>query len=133
MSKSNKKITNFSQLFNRLENIKEKLFLTWDGLAEKMECDRSLFFQVKGGNCGLSLKNLRKLQELERAAGIEIQSALQQSLVQQGLIQPRNDAEQKQFNAAILQKIAAIEAACADLKKLVSPAVIVDIEPVNPP
>ena len=70
MIMSNKKFTNFSQLFNRLETIKEKLFLTWDGLAEKMECDRSLFFQVKGGNCGLSGKNLKKLQDLEWSAGI---------------------------------------------------------------
>ena len=133
MSESNKKLTNFSQLFDRLENIKGKLFLTWDGMAERMECDRSLFFQVKRGNCGFSLKNLQKLQELERAAGIEIQSPLQKKMVEQGLLKPRNDEEQKQLNAAILEKISAIEAACADLKKLISPPVAVQIEPINPP
>lgn len=131
MSESNKKLTNFSQLFNRLENIKRKLFLTWDGLAEKMECDRSLFFQVKRGNCGFSLKNLAKLQELERSAGIVIPSVFEQTLLEKGLMRPRSEEEQRVFDKAIMKQVAIIETACAELKSMVSGTFVEEKYPIK--
>ena len=61
----------FSQLFFRLEKLRVELDATWDQLAEKMGVSRSLFFQVKRGNCGFSARNMAKLLNLEREAGIE--------------------------------------------------------------
>lgn len=35
-----------------------------------MDANRSLFFQVKRGNCGLGKGKLRRLEELEKEAGL---------------------------------------------------------------
>ena len=60
----------FSQLFSRIEKVRLVLDLKWDELAERMDCNRSLFFQVKRGNCGFSDRNMARFEKLETEAGI---------------------------------------------------------------
>jgi transcriptional regulator with XRE-family HTH domain len=61
-----------SSLFARIEALRLKLDLKWEELAERMDVHRSLFFQVKRGNCGFSARNLLKLETLEKEVGIAV-------------------------------------------------------------
>jgi hypothetical protein len=64
----------FSHLFKRIERLRITMDLKWEELAVRMDVSPSLFFQVKRGNCGLSPRNLHKLETLEKEVGFHVEN-----------------------------------------------------------
>ena len=59
-------------IFGRLERLRVVKQLSWDGLAVLLGVNRSFFFHIKAGRTRFSAKALYRLEQAERAAGIEV-------------------------------------------------------------
>lgn len=66
------KSENFVNIFERVENVRIRLNLTWDEMAKKLGVDRSFFFHLKAGRRGFSSKVIYKLEQAESEAGIYV-------------------------------------------------------------
>ena len=64
-----------SPTFERLEKLRIITGKTWEQIAEQLNVDKSMLFHVKAGKRNLSSKSLFRLEEAERAAGIQPQVA----------------------------------------------------------
>lgn len=63
-------------MHNRLETLRQALRLQWGELAARLNLSRSMLDQVRRDRRKLSIKAIRRLEEAERDAGIEVASCL---------------------------------------------------------
>ena len=105
--------------------------MTWEDLGKELELSRSMLHYIRSGERQLSGRSLHRLCDAERAAGIETDSLIEKKLVLSGLMLPQTPAEQEILQTIILEKVAAIELACSELRSILTRQIKVEITPLS--
>ena len=121
-------MTQSATIPQRLDALKDKLGVSWKDVAEELNLSVSMLMQIKSGERKLGANSLFRLCEVERSAGMDPGSVLKENLIRHGLLLPRDEKERSLFTRSMIDRLDAIESACADLRKMLNPPVDVKIE-----